>query len=547
MSGYSAVPTLSRLRRGRLSSYFLNAIAIRGEYKLEFSFPSTRARVPSQPQRHPGPTPGYSPTRQRSLGADVMGISRRDILRLTAGAVVAPAFLRASPARAALPPLPNLPESDALLLTPGDSRYSKYLPSFNKRTMKSPQLRAMCRTPRAVTLLVSWVRDNAVPFALRGGGHCYEDFSESDSVVIDTRMIDHVSVDTARRIVTAGAGAALGDIYKAMKNSGFAIPAGSCPTVGVAGHVLGGGFGFLARAYGLACDRLQSIDVVNPDGKLVTADSNRNPDLFWASRGGGGGTFGAVTRFRLGLVAVRSVVVFKVTWTLPEVRAARIFGAWQDWAPNAPRAITSFCRVTKTDDGKIDVHCAGQSIGPPAALRKELTRLTSVEKPSISPSLETLPFFDAVNFFSGGWSYQSSYMKGKSDYLTSPMSDAGIATLMGPLLTPSLTAICDSYGGAVAAVAAGDTAFPHRAGTLFGIQYATTWENAADSASRLAEMRALYDAMRPYVSGSAYVNYCDLDLVDWPQVYWGRNLTRLKAIKSAFDPQNLFSHAQSVH
>jgi hypothetical protein len=235
-----------------------------------------------------------------------------------------------------------------------------------------------------------------------------------------------------------------------------------------------------------------------------------------------------------------------VTWILSETRAARVFKAWQVWAPNAPNAITTFCRVSKTSAGTVEVHCAGQSIGTAAALRNELSNLTSVETPQVALKINTLSFWGAVNHFSGGWDYTSDYFKGKSDYLTSPMSDAGIATLMGPLLTTTITAICDSYGGAVNAVGAQDTAFAHRAGTLFSIQYATTWDDASDTSSLLAEMTALYQAMRPYVSGSAYVNYCDLDLVDWGQAYWGQNLARLQSIKSAFDPQNLFTHAQSV-
>jgi FAD/FMN-containing dehydrogenase len=476
-----------------------------------------------------------------------MRIKRRDLLRLGAGAVVAPFVLRqVSPAFAALPPFPNLPASDALLLTPTDADYSTYQPAFNERTIKQPQLRALCRTPNAVQVMVSWARDNAVPFALRSGGHCYEDFSESDSVVIDTRMMSDINVDTTNQVVTVGAGAALGDIYMALMDTGFAIAAGSCPTVGVAGHVLGGGFGFLGRAYGLASDNLQSIDVVGPSGNIVTADANNNTDLFWASRGGGGGTFGAATQFKLGLIPIGNVQVFKVTWILSETRAARVFKAWQTWAPNAPTAITTFCRITKTTAGHINVHCAGQSIGTAAALRNELSNLTSVETPTDPLEIETLSFWGAVNHFSGGFDYTSDYFKGKSDYLTSPMSDDGIAAFMGPLLTPTITAICDSYGGAVDAVAAQDTAFAHRAGTLYSIQYASTWDNAGDTPGRLADMTALYNAMRPYVSGSAYVNYCDLDLTNWQQAYWGQNFARLQTIKSAFDPQNLFTHAQSV-
>jgi FAD/FMN-containing dehydrogenase len=475
-----------------------------------------------------------------------MRIKRRDLLRLGASAVAAPFVHRISPAFAALPPFPSLPASDALLLTSMDADYATYQPAFNKRTIKQPQLRALCRTPNAVQVMVGWARDNAVPFAIRSGGHCYEDFSESDSVVIDTRMMNDVNVDTANQVVTVGAGAALGDIYMALKDTGFALAAGSCPTVGVAGHVLGGGFGFLGRAHGLASDNLQSIDLVDPAGDIVTADANNNSDVFWASRGGGGGTFGAATQFKLGIVPIGNVQVFKVTWILSETRAARVFKAWQTWAPNAPNAITTFCRVTKTNAGHINVHCAGQSTETAIALRNELSNLTSVETPTDPLEIETLSFWRAVVHFAGGFDYTSDYFKGKSDYLTSPMSDDGIATLMGSLLTTSITAICDSYGGAVNAVAAGDTAFAHRAGTLYSIQYASTWDNASDTAGRLADMTALYNALRPYVSGAAYVNYCDLDLTNWQLAYWGQNFTRLQTIKSAFDPQNLFTHAQSV-
>ncbi len=475
-----------------------------------------------------------------------MKIKRRDLLRFGAGAIAAPFVQRISPAFATLPPFPNLPASDALLLTPMDADYAMYQPAFNKRTIKQPQLRALCRTPNAVQVMVGWARDNAVPFVLRSGGHCYEDFSESDSVVIDTRMMNQIDVDTTNQVVMVGAGAALGDIYMALKDTGFAIAAGSCPTVGVAGHVLGGGFGFLGRAHGLASDNLQSIDLVTPGGDIVIADANNNTDLFWASRGGGGGTFGAATQFKLGIVPVGNVQVFKVTWILSETRATRVFKAWQSWAPNAPNAITTFCRVTKTSAGHINVHCAGQSTGTATALRNQLSNLTSVETPTDPLEIETLTFWGAVVHFAGGFDYTSDYFKGKSDYLTSPMSDAGIATLMGPLLTTNITAICDSYGGAVNAVGAADTAFAHRAGTLYSIQYASTWDDANDTSGRLADMTALYNALRPYVSGAAYVNYCDLDLTNWQQAYWGQNFARLQSIKSAFDPQNLFTHAQSV-
>jgi hypothetical protein len=106
--------------------------------------------------------------------------------------------------------------------------------------------------------------------------------------------------------------------------------------------------------------------------------------------------------------------------------------------------------------------------------------------------------------------------------------------------------ICDAYGGAVAGTAPDATAFAHRSGTLFCLQYGSSWTRASDTQQRLDDMRQCYAAMRPYVSGAAYVNYCDLNLTDYPTAYWGQNLSRLKQIKSAFDPGNIFKHAQSV-
>jgi FAD/FMN-containing dehydrogenase len=109
----------------------------------------------------------------------------------------------------------------------------------------------------------------------------------------------------------------------------------------------------------------------------------------------------------------------------------------------------------------------------------------------------------------------------------------------------SVYVICDSYGGSIASVAPDATAFAHRS-ALYCIQYGSSWTSPSDTPQRLSDMRALYAAMRPYVSGAAYVNYCDLDLTDWQDAYWGANLQRLKQIKSAFDPNNVFTHAQSV-
>jgi FAD/FMN-containing dehydrogenase len=471
-------------------------------------------------------------------------VTRRCLLkRIAAAGVFAPAVLTARRAHAALPVLPNLPPSDALLLRPGDAQFAAYQPAFNSRTMLTPQLRALCKTAHAVGVMIDWCRSNSLPFALRSGGHCYEGLSQSTSVVIDTRMIDAVTVDAKAKTAAVGAGASLGDVYRAVAARGLALPAGSCPTVGVAGHVLGGGYGYLARPFGLACDSLVSIDLIDPQGRQVRADAQQNSDLFWACRGGGGGSFGAVVAFRFRLHDVGKVLVFHVSLQYPPERAAKVIKDWQAWAPQAPQSITAILVISRHPGGGIDLHCMGQSVGQMQQLRRELKVLSS------SPQIETMSFFAAVNHFAGpgGWTYPSVPMKGKSDYVNSPLTDAGLSMLTDEIGRRSdITVICNPYDGAIAATAPDATAFAHRRGTLFSLQYTSVWTDPKVAQQRLSDMRDFYAAMRPYVSGAAYVNYCDLDLTDWPTAYWGQNLARLKQIKAVFDPDNVFRHAQSI-
>ena len=188
-------------------------------------------------------------------------------------------------------------------------------------------------------------------------------------------------------------------------------------------------------------------------------------------------------------------------------------------------------------------------MGSIAEVRRELKALLNVEQPDAVPNIKTRTFLQAVNYFSGGWNYESTYSKCKSDYVLSPLSDDGIAMLIAGLRklpANAIVPICDAYGGAVTEIAPDATAFPHRAGTLYCIQYYSSWTAGADTPKRVKYMQDLYASMRPYVSGAAYVNYCDLDLLDWANAYWASNLPRLRRVKAAFDPDNLFRHAQSI-
>jgi FAD/FMN-containing dehydrogenase len=271
-----------------------------------------------------------------------------------------PGAAEAAPA-APLPPPPDLSAGDVLYLRPGDPEYAAYLPASNKRTQLSPSLRAVGKTERAASVMVDWVRANNLNFAVRCGGHSYEGFSQSKDVVIDVRGLSKIAVDKTAGLVTVGSGATLYSIYQALAAEGLAIPAGSCPTVGISGHLTGGGFGLLGRAYGLTCDHLRQLTLIDSQARPLQASATSNPDLFWGCRGGGGGSFGVATEFTLSAVPLKSAVVFGVSWALPQSAAARVFQAWQSWAPNAPKDVTSIMKVGPAGNGRISMRCIGQS------------------------------------------------------------------------------------------------------------------------------------------------------------------------------------------
>ncbi len=440
----------------------------------------------------------------------------------------------------------SLDPAAARVIAPGDADYEKLRRAYNLRTLKHPQAIVLPRTPAGVSSAIGWVRANKVPFSVRGGGHSYEGLSLSDGLVIDTRLMSDVRLEARDGSLSVGGGATLGKAYAAAGARDLALAGGSCPTVGIAGNTLGGGFGFLARKYGLACDSLVSLEIVDANGRVLTANTNSNADLFWACRGAGGGSFGVVTRFVFRCHAVRQATVFGVGWQLPVARAKAVMQAWQAWAPHAPEEVTSIFRISKANAGSVALRCAGEWTGSRERVESELRPLLAAAAPSAALRAYSTSFLGAVRHFTPD--DEPAYMKGKSDYVAAPMSGAGIETLLEGLMSlpaNAITVICNSYGGAIARVPAADTAFPHRRGVLYSLQYYAQMSAGAAEA-RLEQMRGLYAAMRPHVSGAAYVNYCDLDLPDNSQAYWGSNLARLRQVKAAVDPGNLFRHAQSV-
>jgi len=385
------------------------------------------------------------------------------------------------------------PKND-MVLVPADKDFSKYNRSFNKRTQIAPRVRVVAGSAKAVSTTMLWAANNGLRFAVRSGGHSYEGFSQSPDLVIDVRGMTGIKLATDKKSVSIGSGSSLGSVYKALWPSNLAIPAGSCFPVGVAGHSLGGGFGLLGRSFGLACDSVLSMEVVDASGHIRNVSGQENPDLFWALRGGGNGSFAVVTNFNFRTSPVSMVARFGITWSRPTAQAAKIVQAWQQWLADLPPSITGTLHLTKDQGGLIKVHMAGLSVQSESKLKVELKRLQRVARPADQVSTTTQTFKSAATIFNGGPADDSLFMKGKSDYVNGPITDQGILTLLNGLQNApgEIAVLCDTYGGAINKIASDATAFVHRGNTRYSIQYYMEWTDPAASDANIAMMRTLY-------------------------------------------------------
>lgn len=411
-----------------------------------------------------------------------------------------------------------------------------------------------CESVADVQKTVRWSRRHGIRVAARSGGHSYGGYSSvPGGVVVDLSRLARVEARPGHK-VAVGAGAMLIDVYAGLATHGVAIPAGSCATVGIGGQVLGGGIGFLSRKLGATCDNLLSLTVVTADGRARTCSASSNADLFWASRGGGGGSFGIATGYTLGTAPVSRVTTFTATW--PWAQAPTVAAKWLGWAPHAPDELFSVCNFS-SGGGSPGIRVSGQLIGGERRLRSLLAPLVGTGSP-LTVHMKERGFLEAAESWAGCGPVSECHLEpfgglkratfaAKSDYVKRPLSRAALRTIVRAIerAPASGLLLMDSYGGALNRVPKGATAFVHR-DSLCSLQYLAYWGSPGQAATNLAWLRSFHAAMHPYVSGEAYVNYIDPDLAGNPRAYYGQNLRRLVQIKRKYDPGNVFRFRQSI-
>lgn len=410
--------------------------------------------------------------------------------------------------------------------------------------------------PEDVQAGLAFARNTRTPVALRAGGHSYTGWSAGGasgtdvprSLVISTQDLDAVELhddDT----VTIGPGARLGDVYAALAKAGRAIGAGSCPTVGIGGLTLGGGVGVLVRSFGLTCDQLTGVTLVTPDGAVHQVSATAEPDLFWACRGGGGGTVGVVTALTFRTQAAPPVLLFTISF--PWSAAAAVVRAWQDWAPTAdPKLWSTLKLLNGTRHSTPTVTVTGVWTGSKTGADASVDGFVQATgaKP-LSHTGEVLTYGQAMADLAG--KPQRVSESATSSIGTTKLTDAQITVLVQQAAAAGDVpgnreggVALDALGGVVSDVRRTDSAFPWRS-ALMTVQYTAVYADGTDPAPFDAYVRGFRKAMEPAWGTGAYANYCDAAITD-PTDYFDVNTSRLHRIAEQADPDSVFAQPHWV-
>lgn len=427
------------------------------------------------------------------------------------------------------------------LLRPGMDGYSEARRVWNGMVARKPGLIARCADVADIQSVVRAAQAADALTAVRCGGHSLAGYSTcEDGLVIDLSRLRKVSVDEHNRRARFAGGCLLGTVDQATQRAKLVFPAGVISETGAAGLILGGGYGWLTRRFGLSCDNVERFTLVVADGSVQHADRQENPDLFWALRGGGG-NFGVVTEFQVRLHPLSTLLFATAQYAGDDI--PRILEYWSQFMPQARDELKwSFAlRLAANDQGVLQKVASGSVtwVGDPEEAHPHVNDALSVCG-ATSISRKIMSFLELQT--SADWEFPAGHRYyTKSGYLKS-LDDRTINSMVKALDTiPSaMSQIEVSYqGGAAARVGAEETAFGDRS-SPFIVNILGSWEEPAEDAVNVAWVRSLFAELRPSMTPGVYVNFMSGDEEERVTEAYRERWDRLVAVKTHYDPKNFF-------
>jgi FAD/FMN-containing dehydrogenase len=423
------------------------------------------------------------------------------------------------------------------LLT-GENGYEQLRHVWNGMIDRRPAVIVRCLGASDVVRAVNFARDHDLLVAVHGGGHSVSGQSVCDGgLMIHLKPIRGVRIDPIARTARVGAGALLGDLDREAQGFGLVTTAGTVSHTGAAGLTLGGGFGRLARRFGLTCDNLLSADVITAKGEFLRANARENADLFWGLRGGGG-NFGVVTSFEYRLHPMQATVLGGPLMYAPE-DAREVLNFYAEYSQNLPDELTVTAALVAPPKGKpmalLDVCHSGN----PGEAQRAVDQLRRFRKP-LADQVRPIPYVklqtstDAGNAPGRRYYVKSGFVKEVTPAIIDGMIDG-----FKPDETRASVIVLQQLGGAISRLRTRDAAFPHRDAN-YDLMVLASWAGSTQSEAHVGWVRGAWDTLGRHTSGF-YINTTTLDDDDARvRANYRENYDRLVALKNKYDPTNFF-------
>jgi FAD/FMN-containing dehydrogenase len=500
------------------------------------------------------------------------------------------------------------PSTDLLILDPSSPRFTGLARGFNRRwsAPRCNQILLPLTEAGAMEALDRAIDSGPGKFRIRGGGHCYEDFvfNGEAQTLIDVSLLNEIGYDAENGVYYAQSGGTLWDLYRQLYwRFGLTLPAGSCYSVGLGGHICGGGYGTLSRQFGLTVDWLSGVRVATVDqnerplfNHATKEDSPPLRDLWWSHTGGGGGNFGLITRYEFSRlpIAPLETQISTNTWSWSAINSvgdlAKIIEGFEKLNGVIPNTAFAVLGLSHRAAGQIGLAVEftyddpAESLHFAAQVRALFARCglgdSDPAKAPICAQPSSIPYqnfhwFEAIQ--TGNSSGPNRKGKQKSAYMRKGFSQDQIKTIYKYLtmdvpnsldMSQSLLQV-DSYGGRINAIDSHSTAVWQRS-SILKLQYQTYWNDQNDGPSANGDahidwIRRFYAEMYAASGGipdpsrdpsenfdGCYINYPDVDLNNYGglakalSLYYGSNLPRLMQVKRIWDPHNYFQNNQSI-
>jgi FAD/FMN-containing dehydrogenase len=438
------------------------------------------------------------------------------------------------------------------LIRRNDEAYDKARKVYNGMIDRRPQLIARCTDVADVVTAVNFGRQTDMMIAVRSGGHNAGGLGVcDDGLVIDLSRISYTHVDPEARTVRVGGGCTWGDVDHATHAFGLAVPTGIISTTGVGGLTLGGGLGHLTRKCGLTIDNLLAADMVLADGRCVTASPEKNEELFWAIRGGGG-NFGVVTSFLFKCHAIHTDYAGPMLWPIDQ--AAEVMQWYREFITRAPEDLNGFFAFLVVPPGPpFPDHLHNKKMcgiiwcyaGPLEKAEEAFKPVRTFRTPALDlvgpmphPALQSM--FDGLYPSGLQWYWKADFVNELSDKAIARHAEHG-----SKIPTMHSTMHLYPINGAAHRVGKRDTPWSYRdavwAEVIVGVD-----PDPAVKERIIAWAREYWEALHPYSAGGAYVNFMMDEGEDRVKATYRDSYERLVRVKNQYDPTNLFRVNQNI-